>query len=313
MMTIITTKSTIIPFFQTMYRPQPQPPPNYRGGGGGGAVVLPDAADVGSIVVSSARTFARRHKIITGGYLFGILVLIFAGSGTKLTLEQAQQYNSIMNTINLEAEYNASHDYYLAQQAYHASKGWWFSCDSLCQRNKDRMNDRYAILQEIRQEGNARMSDAKAVAGLFSQVGVGEVKDSFWQYFHQGKQFAKRQSMWDAMFMGIRHMGRDESMVEYVLRVLMQVLVNFSMGLLMALVIFVFGLWSIIKSYQPNPLVALVFFLSATCAAFAFVTTYLLAIYGATAGGLYGMAKLAETNARAARLEQGRGGRPHIE
>jgi hypothetical protein len=72
-------------------------------------------------------------------------------------------------------------------------------------------------------------------------------------------------------------------------------------------------LWSIIKSYQPNPLVALVFFLSATCAAFAFVTTYLLAIYGATAGGLYGMAKLAETNARAARLEQGRGGRPHIE
>ena len=216
-----------------------------------------------------------------------------------------------MNTINLEAEYNASHDYYQAQQAYHASKGW-FSCDSLCQRNKERMNARHAVLQEIRQEGNARMSDAKSVAGLFSQVGVGEVKDSFWQYFAQGKQFAKRQSMWDAMFMGIRHMGRDESMLEYALRVLMQILVNFSMGLLMALVIFIFGLWSIIQIYQPNPLVAVVFFLSAACAAFAFVTSYLLAIYGATAGGLYGMAKLAETNARAARIQKGRG-RHHIE
>jgi hypothetical protein len=164
-----------------------------------------------------------------------------------------------MNTINLEAEYNASYDYHQAQQAYHASKGW-FSCDSLCQRNKERMNARYAVLQEIRNEGNARMSDAKSVAGLFSQVGVGEVKDSFWQYFAQGKQFAKRQSMWDAMFMGIRHMGRDESTMEYMLRVLLQILVNFSMGLLMALVIFIFGLWSIIKSYQPNPLVAVLFF-----------------------------------------------------
>ena len=35
--------------------------------------------------------------------------------------------------------------------------------------------------------------------------------------------------MWDAMFMGIRRMGRDESMIEYALKVLLQVLINFSM------------------------------------------------------------------------------------
>jgi amino acid transporter len=104
--------------------------------------------------------------------------------------------------------------------------------------------------------------------------------------------------MWDAMFIGIRHMRRDESMLEYGLRVLMQVLINFSLGLLMALVIFIFGLWSSVKSYQPNPIVAVLFFISAACAAFAFVTTYLLGIYGATAGGLYGIAKLAESQAR---------------
>ena len=289
-----------------MYRPEPQP---RRNNGGGQQIVLPDAGDVGTLIVSSARTFARRHKIITGSYLFGLLVILFAGSGFKLTVDQARQYNHIMSTINLEAEYQASHDYYQAQQAYYASKGW-FSCDSLCQRNKERMNRAKNVLEEIRREGNARMSDAKSVAGLFSQVGVGEVKDSFWQYFYQGKQFAKRQSMWDAMFIGIRHMGRDERMLEYGLRVLLQVLVNFSMGLVMALVIFIFGLWSIIKSYQPNPLVAVVFFVSAVCAAFAFVASYLLAIYGATAGGLYGLAKLAETNARQARLQ---GGRQHLE
>jgi len=97
-------------------------------------------------------------------------------------------------------------------------------------------------------------------------------------------------------FMGMRSMSRDESMVEYMLKMLIQVLINFSLGLLMALVIFIFGLWSIIKSYQPNPLTAVAFFLSAACAAFAFVSTYLFLVYGAAAGGLYGTAKIIAAN-----------------
>ncbi len=103
--------------------------------------------------------------------------------------------------------------------------------------------------------------------------------------------------------MGMRKMSRDESTMEYVIKVLIQVLINFSMGLVMALAFFVFGLWSIVRSYQPNPLTAVAFFIGASCAAFAFVSTYLLAIYGAAAGGVYGLAKVVESNAR---LEQGR-------
>ncbi len=104
-------------------------------------------------------------------------------------------------------------------------------------------------------------------------------------------------------FMGMRKMSRDESTMEYAMKVLIQVLINFSMGLVMALAFFVFGLWSIVRSYQPNPLTAVAFFIGASCAAFAFVSTYLLAIYGAAAGGVYGLAKVVESNAR---LEQGR-------
>jgi len=61
------------------------------------------------------------------------------------------------------------------------------------------MDNAKAVLDEIKAEGYARMSDAKKVAGIFSEVGVGEVKDSFWDYFQSGKQFAKRQTMWDAL------------------------------------------------------------------------------------------------------------------
>jgi hypothetical protein len=127
---------------------------------------------------------------------------------------------------------------------------------------------------------------------------------------------AKRQSMWDAMFMGIRSMGRDESMIEYGFKILMQVLLNFSIGLMFALVFFIIGLWSIVRSYQPNPIVAVFFFIGAACAGFTFVVTYLMALYGAAAGGVYGVLKLAETQARAARIDQQgqqqyMGNRPH--
>jgi len=283
----------------------------------GRQIVLPEPGDVGQMILSGASTFARRHKVVTGGYILGILILLLGGSGTKLNYDQQHEYSKIMNTIDMQAEYAAQDDLLSAGQAYRATKGW-FSCDRTCQHNKQRMEKARYRLDQIRKEGYLRMSDAKSVAGLFSEVGVGEVQDKFWSYFNAGKQFAKRQSMWDAMFIGMRSMGRNENMVEYGLKVLMQILLNFSLGLVMALFMFVIGLWSIIRSYQPNAIVAVLFFVSAVCAAFSFVSTYLLVMYGAAASGVYGVLKVAESNLR---LQQGRPGqqpgymrnRPHFD
>ena len=173
-------------------------------------------------------------------------------------------------------------------------------------------------LNLIRAEGNARMSDAKAVAGLGSQVAVQEMQDSFWQYLAAGKRFAKRQTAWDIMWMGIRSIGRgrDESWGEYAIKVLIYILINFSMGLLSALTFFVIGLWNILRSYQPNPVTAVVAFLMASSAATAFVVSYLLAMIGAGAAGVYGMAKLAESSNRqriAQQRQQERLQRPHVD
>lgn len=285
-----------------MYRARAGGPPP----GAGRQIVLPEPGDLGQMVVRGATNFARNHKVISGSYIVGILVILLLGSGTKLTMDQRREYNTIMNTIDLQAEFDASQEFYMTRQAYWGSKGWFWSCDHMCQRNKRRMEDAQYKLDLIRKEGQARQSDAKAIAGIFSEVGVGEVQDSFWSYFSSGKQFAKRQSMWDAMFMGIRSMGRDENFMEYALKVLMQVLLNFSIGLCFALLFFVIGLWTIVRSYQPNPIIAVFFFIGAACAGFAFVMSYLFAIYGAAAGGVYGVLKLAETNARAQRIGGGR-------
>lgn len=270
-------------------------------------LVLPEPNQVATTVVRGIGRFAKRNKVLTGGYLFGWLFLLLVGNGARMTVQQVRDYNRIMDSVDLQVEYDASQKYYHALNAYRVTKGWFWSCDAVCSRNKDRMIRAERELNAIREEGAARMSDAKRVAGLFSEVAVGEVKDSFWQYFSQGKQFAKRQSMWDAMFMGIRTVarGRDESMFEYGLKVLMQVLINFSMGLCMALLFFVMGLWNIVRSYQPNPIVAVVFFLGAACAGGSFVVTYLAAMFGAAGAGVYGVLKVAETSARANRINNG--------
>ena len=53
---------------------------------------------------------------------------------------------------------------------------------------------------------------------------------------------------------------------------------NSMLGLIFAFFTFVFGLWGIVTSYQPNPITAVVFFVGASCAAFAFIVSFLFAL-----------------------------------
>lgn len=291
-------------------------PPN----GGQQVAVLPAVGDVTSLIVTGAGRFARANPILTGSYLFGIAVLLFFSSGIPLTAEKHVKYHRILKTIDLQAEFTATQSYWNARNDYLATKGWFFSCDKTCQRNKARMQQAERHLAEVRKVGDEKMREAKRTVGVLSSVAAEEIRESFWQYFDAGKQFAKRRSMWDLFFMSFRSMrrGRDESMLEFGLKVLLQVLVNFSMGLMIALVMFVTGLYGLVRSYAGNPIVAVIAFCSAALAGFAFVTTYLMALYGAAAASVYGVLKLAETSTRARIAQERRQGqrveyRPHYE
>lgn len=210
-----------------------------------------------------------------------------------------------MNSVDTELEYRVSRDYQDAYQAWYGSKGW-FTCDGMCERNKRIMEERKSAMDEVRVEGNNRVSDAKSVAGIFSEVGVGETRDSFWEYFNRGTKFAKRQSMWDALFMGMRKIGRDESWGEYALKMMMQVMMNFSIGMIMTLCIFVFGLWGIIREYQPTLFEGVAFFLLAFAAGFATVATVLISMFGTAGAAVFGVAKIAEAQLRLQQEQQGR-------
>ena len=152
---------------------------------------LPSTSTVLSTLSTGTIKFAKRHPFTVSYYLLGLVVALLAG-GTALTSTQVSEYNRLMSTVDTNLEYEVSSSYNKAYGAYYQSKGW-FSCDRVCKENERRMNDAKRTMEEVRREGNQRVSDAKAVAGVFSEVGVGEARDSFWEYFKRGTKFAKRQ------------------------------------------------------------------------------------------------------------------------
>ena len=97
--------------------------------------------------------------------------------------------------------------------------------------------------------------------------------------------------MWDLLFVGLR--SRDESIVSTLLRWLFQLILNFTIGLVGALVAFVYYLWDLVTSYQPDKLTAVAFFMLASITAASLVASYLAAMYAAAAGTVYVAAKAA--------------------
>jgi len=90
----------------------------------------------------------------------------------------------------------------------------------------------------------------------------------------QGQSFAKRQTMWDTLFMSIGSIGRDEKLASYLLRLVMSFLFNFTIGIFGAVVAFIFNLFSLIQSFRANIFSGAVFFILSSIAAISFAMTW---------------------------------------
>uniref|UniRef100_A0A7S1XQ14 Uncharacterized protein n=2 Tax=Phaeomonas parva TaxID=124430 RepID=A0A7S1XQ14_9STRA len=94
-------------------------------------------------------------------------------------------------------------------------------------------------------------------------------------------------------------MGRDETLMEFLFRVLSRVVMNITFGLLFALINFMFAIGAFLWSNAPDPVSGLIFFGLAMLAGFSIVATYLMVIYVAAAGTVVAGATIAMQNARA--------------
>ena len=251
------------------------------------AIPLPDLSL--SKVMTGAGNFVKQHKTISTSYLLGIILLLF-GTGFKVTQQQASSYDAVMSSIDYGQQEEAYATLYRAKQQYNARAGWFGSCNSRCMPYKQKMQQAQATFDALKRQEAEISSRAKQEVGIMSQYGVQETRDLFWGTFAGGKEFAKRQSWWDMIFTGLRW-GKDEELFSVVLRWLVQLLFNFTLGMIGALVAFVWQLWGLITTYSPDPATGLFFFVLASVSATACVVTYLLGLYGAAAGSVAVVAK----------------------
>lgn len=146
------------------------------------------------------------------------------------------------------------------------------------------------------------LSDARAEVGVFSEHAVEDARGTFWESYGRGVSFAKRMSYFDALYMAIGSMRRDESLVSLILNWLLQVAMNFAVGMVSALISFVFHVGSLIMSYQASPVSGVSFFVLAFSGAFSVIASFIVGAYMFTATTYFAVvqvSKMAIENERA--------------
>ena len=154
---------------------------------------------------------------------------------------------------------------------------------------------------------NKALAKARGKLGLWSDAGVTEARDSFWKSFESGKVFATRQSFWDGFFALLGGASRDEHIVSFIARWAFMALANFSVGMIMAVLVFCWRLPALISSFDAGFFSGTLFFTVCAIGAIAVVITYLALLTGAAAGTVYVAATTAGVNNL--RLGGGRGPR----
>lgn len=107
---------------------------------------------------------------------------------------------------------------------------------------------------------------------------------------------------------GITAMAKNESLSNYLLRLCMSMLFNFTIGIFGAVVAFIFNLYGLVQTYRANIFVSLIFFFFAAVASIAFAMTWIIGLYVAAAGTVYVGSKVV-SNMQLGDIAGGRGGR----
>ena len=196
--------------------------------------------ETGNLIVKNTIKIAKNNPIKISSYLLGILVFLFA-TGYNVKPERYKDFESKivesrMKTFDvLDAKTAVENN----RRIYRRSKGW-FTCNQECQNNLSILKISEQQYASFKKEEDIAVRDAKSTLGIFSKYGVEEVRSLFWQKFSHGNEFSTRQTKWDAMFITFSAIGRDEKLMNYVIRIFIQFIFNFTIGVIFALVYFIF-------------------------------------------------------------------------
>ncbi|CAE7941693.1 CFDP1, partial [Symbiodinium sp. KB8] len=139
-----------------------------------------------------------------------------------------------------------------------------------------------AEVARVQKHRDRVLSEGRQEVGIWSSFGVQDVRRSFWNAWQSGKDFAAQCTFYNVLFaVG----ARDESLYIMIFRLVMQYVVNLTLGLIGAFCYFLYNMYLLIVSYGSSVLSGVAFFLLATVAGLSMLTTYLGGMYAVVAGG----------------------------
>jgi hypothetical protein len=264
-----------------------------------------DDIDFGAIIASTATSVVKNNPIKVSTWVFGLILAAFATgfavdettrASYELTIQQAGEVHS-------KELYKAQQNLKQAEGRHYELKGWFWACDNKCQKALDKVNMAKAEVGRFQKLRDDIITEARREVGIWSTIGVQDIRNGFWSAWKSGKDWAARMTMMDAMFMAFG--GKEETAVSMILKVIAQYIINLTMGLVGSFFFFMYNVYNLIVSYGEPMMSGLAFFLLVLVAGMATIGTYLFAIMGTVAGGGIFLAKKAKEQAK---LEQERGG-----
>ena len=149
-----------------------------------------------------------------GLWAVGLLIALL-GTGSRVTPEQRAAYETGLEHADSVPGYSsAQRDFFRSSAALRSEEVWfWYWREPYrhtvppLRAEEAEAKRRYAKLAE---ERSKRLRSARSKLGIWSESGVGQVKETFWQAFGRGKLFAQRQTLWDVLFSTMR--SRDDNM-----------------------------------------------------------------------------------------------------
>jgi hypothetical protein len=247
-----------------------------------------DDINIGEIVVKGATSVVKNRPVTFSFWVLGLLLAAFAKgfSVDDATRESYTVTLQMAEEVDRTELNKALSNHARAEQAYRQNKGW-FSCDSRCMKFYDKERMAQADVDRVMNKRNTIMTEARREVGIWSVFGVQDIRDSFWKAWKSGKDFASRCTMYDALFM-MMGSNKEETAITMILKVVMQYIMNLTLGLMGAFCFFLYNVYNLIVSYGESFSSGLAFFLLVLVAGLSTIGTYLFAIFGTVAaGGVY--------------------------
>ncbi|KAG9406387.1 hypothetical protein AC1031_002705 [Aphanomyces cochlioides] len=258
-------------------------------------VPTPSRSDEGAIIsrYSKKAIASPRVRTLTLLWILGLFCMLWAPAPVAVTDEMKRTYEAKVIDAAHPPHYDEVYTEVQIAEVQLADAQVWFW--RFRPEHRAVVHVRQAILDKARVKldqleatRDAKMREAKAYVGLWSDYGLDEARRRFWVALNLGKEVALQQTSWD-MMLSVLQPKDDQALTA---------IVNFTIALIFSLFYFTISLLWMVFKYNPDPLSAVAFIALALLGGVSVVVTYLLAMYALVASSFYIIVKIATESPR---------------